>query len=633
MLAVGILRRAIVSHLMSGGHKMKCWSVVQFGLFAGFLGFAGSGPALSDDTESALAEALNVRLEETQSIPADTLLAMSAFYEGRDYAPVWVSAQGFNAAGANVIDEIKRADDWGLNSSDFDIPALVSDGTALPVESLADAEIRLSLAVLKYAADARGGRIPEPDKQLSSYLDRKPELLPPQEVLVQIAAAADPGVYLSGLNPQHEQFQRLRRVYRKLREDAESVAAAPVPASGKLIHPGQTDPDVGVVRKRLGLLAAPGQENVYDDGMVRAVKRFQKEKRLGRADGLIGRRTRRALNEAPGKEMDAILANMEEWRWMPADLGQEYVLVNVPSFTVDLVRGGRTLFSERIVTGKPEAQTPIFSGNMQTIVLHPNWYVPESIKIKEMLPKLLRGRSLESMGFRIVRGGKEVDSRSIDWDRADIRKYDVYQVAGDDNALGQVKFLFPNKHAVYLHDTPMKRLFKSSVRTFSHGCVRVRNPLKFAQLLLGGDMGWDPQHVADLMENGPFDNAITLAKPVPVHISYFTVWVDDDGSARFMDDVYGHQKRINLALNGKWDEIDKGKDHLAPVEMVRTEPRSRTSRQRVVTSGKRRSRGGSSFAWTGWSAPMGLTSSGSGSRATRSAGSTADDIFRRSFGN
>jgi hypothetical protein len=182
--------------------------------------------------------------------------------------------------------------------------------------------------------------------------------------------------------------------------------------------------------------------------------------------------------------------------------------------------------------------------------------VPDSIKVNELLPQLQDGNGLKA-GLKMSLGGRDVDPWDVDWSKADILKYHVYQPSGDDNALGVVKFLFPNKHAVYMHDTPSKKLFNSEVRAFSHGCVRVRNPLSLAEHLLATDKGWDAKLVQELAWDGPENNAIKLDTPVPVHITYFTASVDEAGNVSTFSDVYGHERRITLALEGKHKLISK----------------------------------------------------------------------------
>jgi murein L,D-transpeptidase YcbB/YkuD len=206
---------------------------------------------------------------------------------------------------------------------------------------------------------------------------------------------------------------------------------------------------------------------------------------------------------------------------------------------------------------------------MRTIVLQPRWNVPDSIKIKELLPGLRAGGDpLRRQGLVMERNGRRIDAWDVDWYRADIRNFAIYQPPGGGNALGVVKFLFPNRHAVYLHDTPNKGLFNERVRMFSHGCMRVRNPVRLAEILLGEDNGWDKSKVDDLIENGPEEDEVALTQPIPVHVTYFTAWAGKDGAVQAFDDVYGHEKRITLALQGRWNEIEKNDEKVVSPEDV-----------------------------------------------------------------
>jgi murein L,D-transpeptidase YcbB/YkuD len=267
---------------------------------------------------------------------------------------------------------------------------------------------------------------------------------------------------------------------------------------------------------------------------------------------------RRSLNSSNDVSEADLIANMEEWRWMPADLGNYYIMVNIPEFKFRVVSDGKVIHEERIVSGRPDAQSPIFSETMKTVVIQPRWNVPDSIKIKELLPGLRSGADpLRRQGLVMEYNGRKVDPYNVNWSRTDIRSFNVYQPPGGGNALGVVKFLFPNKHAVYLHDTPSKSLFNEPVRAFSHGCMRVRNPVTLAELILGKDKGWDKEKVDDLVKNGPEEKEVNLDHPVPVHVTYFTAWANDDGQVLMFDDVYGHEKRITLALAGRWNQIVK----------------------------------------------------------------------------
>ncbi len=498
---------------------------------------------------------------------AEGRAALAAFYESRKDEPLWVGPAGLTAKADAVIGEIKRANDWGLDARDYDL-SFVPDagGAALTREELASTEAALSLAVLKYARDARGGRIGDPAKQLSSYLDRLPQIRDPKAVLEELAGSSEPDAVLRGLHPKHPQFERLRQKYLELEKGAAVAAEIVRVPPGPALAPGQKHASVPLLRKRLlGDTAASPDETLYDETLAAAVKEFQTKAGL-RPDGIVGAGTRAALNDVEVPSSAKFRANMEEWRWMPDDLGAFYVWVNIPEFALRVVKDGKVIHEERVITGLTDKQTPVFSDEMELVTFHPRWNVPNSIKVRELYPSLARGGTYFSrQNLRLTRNGRVVDPTTIDWSTTDIRNYDVYQPPGGGNVLGLVKFSFPNKHDVYMHDTPTKGLFEEASRPFSHGCMRVRNPARLAELVLGEDKGWGPEKIAELIGAPPEENEVRLDHKIPVHITYFTAWVDDDGTARTMKDVYGHEKRITQALDGKWSEIVRGPDHLAPV--------------------------------------------------------------------
>lgn len=503
--------------------------------------------------------------------------ALKDFYAARTERALWVTKDGFTDAAKSVIDEIKKANDWGLKASDYKLPEITSNGSGAPTEeALTDAEVRLSLVAMNYARDARGDRIPEPSKQLSSYLDRKPNLVDRKVLLAALSATPDKATYLRGLHPKDPRFEQLRQKLLEMRAGrnaAESFALIP---NGSTIKLGKSHPDVALVRQRLKVPApaiepdgTPASDTFYDAALADAVVRFKEKNGISPATVTITNTLRRALNgNGSGKITEMmLLANMEQWRWMPEDLGATHVEVNLPEYMVRVIKDGHVVHAERIVTGRVETQTPIFSDKMRTIVFQPQWIVPNSIKINELLPGLRAGGNpLARQGLVMERNGRRVSPYNIDWFRSDIRNYHVYQPSGGGNALGIVKFLFPNKHAVYLHDTPSKSLFNERVRTFSHGCMRVRNPVRLAEVILEADKGWSKRTVSDLATNGPDNNDVKLEHPMPVHVTYFTVVADDNGELRNVADVYGHEKRIQLALQGRWNEIVKNRDHLLPAK-------------------------------------------------------------------
>ncbi|MFA5958108.1 murein L,D-transpeptidase [Hyphomicrobium sp.] len=492
----------------------------------------------------------------------------AAFYQSRQCRPLWVDAQGRTHAADVAISELGRAEEWGLDGSDFKLVAAtqsLAPGQSTP-EQLATADLEITAAVLRYAHQAEGARIPEPEKQLSSYIDRTPVITAAPEVLARIADNANPDEVLRSFQPPQEQFQKLKTLLASLRGGPiDKANLLVIPMRGPMLSSGERSPDVATLKQRFEITSEPGDEQLFDAALASAVKRFQASKGLS-DDGIVGPATRAALagndTGSSSDKIEAVIANMEEWRWMPRSLGNTHILVNIPSFSIALTDDGKTVFSDRVVVGTAATETPIFSKDMTTIVLKPRWNIPDSIK----LSMLLSGRSIEKQGYVVMRNGRRIDSTQVNWAKANLSAYQFYQPAGDDNALGLVKLLFPNKHSVYLHDTPSKSLFNESVRLYSHGCMRVRNPQDFAQRIFDIDRGEAAPNVKQLVRKGPMDNEFALQRPVPVHVGYFTVWVDDDGEAQYYKDWYGHQNRITLALAGKWDQIDVGRDHLAAVD-------------------------------------------------------------------
>jgi murein L,D-transpeptidase YcbB/YkuD len=423
--------------------------------------------------------------------------ALMAFYSGRDNEPVWTTAAGFTPAAELAIAEMRRADAWGLDPAAFQVPAFPPN-VEWTRAARADAEMAVSLAILKYARHARGGRA-EPTS-LSRNLDRKLSLADPQQVIEQASKATSVDAYLRSLHPQHSQFEALREKYLAVKQ------GQPIP---------QTDP-------------APS-----DDDRKAANKKSA------------------AAFESPS--LRRIAANMEQWRWMPEQLGELYVWVNLPELLLRVVKDGKVIYTERVIVGKRDTSTPIFSQNLEQVIFHPSWGVPESIKRQDILPSLRRGstRLFSHYKLRIQRGGRDVDPASVDWETADIRNFHVYQPPGETNVLGVVKFRFPNKHDVYMHDTPTKSLFDAPVRTFSHGCMRVRDPLRLAELLLTEDQSWPAGRVASVVNSGQQNNSVNFTRKIPVHITYFTAVVDEAGKLRQFADIYGHEQLIALGMEGK----------------------------------------------------------------------------------
>ena len=588
------------------------WGALLFSLIM----LAPSADAADEMTGAQAAICSRLAAETVPPFDSQDREAVGVFYTARQCRPVWVDERGPTRAARLAVAELGHAAEWGLNASDFKLKAVTRPLTSgrWSSEQTADAEFEITAGILRYAHQAQGGRITEPEKLLSSYLDRQPVITSAADVLSQVSEAADPGEVLRSYQPHQDQFLKLKALLADLRGREGVADAFQISKRGPTLQLGSRTPDVALLKRRFRIAAEPGAEQVFDRPLADSVKKFQQSVEL-RGDGIVGPSTRAALSGHVSDKLTAIIANMEEWRWMPRSLGATHIFVNVPAFSIALTDKEKPVFEDRVIVGTPSTQTPIFSKGMTTIVLRPEWYLPDSIK----LSKLLSGRSLESQGYVIKRNGRTVSSSRINWAKADLSAYKIYQPSGDDNALGLVKLLFPNKHSVYLHDTPSKSLFNDPVRLFSHGCMRVRNPQVLAQRIFDIDRGDAAPDVKRLVRKGPMNNEFTLDRPIPVHVAYFTVWVGDNGEPNYYNDYYGHQQRITLALAGKWDQIDIGEDHLAAVDT------SKLKEIRIGSGSARSSRN------RGFDSPMGLGSDFGNVRYAPS-GDSVGDIVRRSLG-
>lgn len=496
--------------------------------------------------------------------------SLAAYYMDHSQKLLWVTDTGLNDRAAQLQTTFDRAAEWGLNPSDYVLADNkdTAEQSAYSAPRLAELELKTSVAAYTYAKHAQTGRF-DPES-LTEYWDKHPERPQATAVLNGIANAGnDIPSFLESFHPPHEQFMALK----KLLAEGEQKESAPPPITqvpdGPSLGPGTSHPQIAILRERLGVPVpqdAPEGVNpaeYYDDTLAKAVRAFQKENDLP-SKGIVSSGTRKALNktEKSGNIVNGrinrltIIANMERWRWEPRDLGKRHIRVNVPEFMFHLYDNGEIVHEERIVSGSREHKTPIFNNAMQYIVFNPYWNVPESILMKEVLPAIRRDPSfLDRNRMEVVwQGQQQMDFFGVDWEGVDPRKMLVRQIPGTGNALGVVKFGFPNKHSVYMHDTPTKHLFNQSVRAFSHGCMRVRNPVKFAEVLLAFQ-GWDSRRIRSTLESA-HDEQVSLQKPIPIHIQYFTLWAGNDGKITQFGDVYGHDRRVKIALKLEKGSLD-----------------------------------------------------------------------------
>jgi murein L,D-transpeptidase YcbB/YkuD len=415
-------------------------------------------------------------------------------------------------------------------------------------------ELALSAKALLFAQDMTRGRI-DPNK-ISGFHDFKLKTVDLNGVMAFLATGQEPGAYLAGLAPQDRHFTALKAELVRLRAEAASEATAVKLPDNLLLKPGNSSPDLSAVvaaiqhsgsdalkTKHEATLASYQQTPEYTPELVDLVKTFQSEAGL-KADGVIGAATvRKMVGHTSQDKIEKLVVAMEQARWLPSDLGQRYVFINQPAFRVYYNENGAEQFSMRTVVGSKAHQTFFFQDEIETVEFNPYWGVPQSIIVNEMLPKLRADPSyLDRLGYEVAVNGKAVPSRSVNW-YTSTQNVSVRQPPSSDNALGDLKILFPNAHAIYMHDTPSKSFFQRDMRALSHGCVRLAEPRKMAAAVLGIS-----EQEVDARIAGGENVAAKVTAKIPVYVSYFTAWPNKDGKVEYFDDVYDRDAAVRKAF-------------------------------------------------------------------------------------
>jgi len=486
-------------------------------------------------------------------------MAVESFYQSRTLAPLWLDRGVENARAKAVIARLKEADADGLDVSDYRTP----DFAGLGPDALAEADLKLTQTVLTFARHLQAGRFPY--KRVSQNNIQLPQAPPdPAEVLGKIAQAANAGTALDDFSPPYEGYKKLKAMLAQLRGKGPAVQGI---ADGPLLKLNpktpMEDPRVPLLRAKLGL-GGDASDLKYDSKLAEAVKKFQRANELP-VTGNLDARTIKELNGPTGdQQIEAVISNMERWRWYPRDLGTAYVIVNLPDFSLQVMHDGAQAWSTRIVIGKPAMPTPLLSETMKYITINPTWNVPPSIVQNEYLPALQQDPTvLERMGLRLVynRDGS----------------VHIYQPPGEANALGRIRFNFPNRFLVYQHDTPDKQLFADDVRAYSHGCMRVQDPAKYAEVLLNiarPSENWTAERVKRMFGTGEQDIQL-LPATIWVLLTYQNAFVDDAGKLQIRRDIYNIDSRTVAAIKTERGMIEP--------------PQERTREQEVATTGQRRS--------------------------------------------
>ncbi|MEM6623108.1 MAG: L,D-transpeptidase family protein [Pseudomonadota bacterium] len=532
----------------------------------------GASPAPASVTTPAPLSPAAAALKQSIDAAFGADSPVAAAYMARGYAPIWLTDDGtVSPTARQLIDVLSRAGDHALPVAKY-APDALSAQMATPGPAL---EVALTQAYIAYATDVGSGLL-EPkrvDRELHVFPER-----PDAGALVRAAgAASDMTVHLESLPPADPAYRRLVERFAAFRMlGGQGIWGEPV-SGGRTMRPGDRNARVAEARARLTAMgdldpniydrqangAADGtqiaandtatdvpvaafDQTLFDQPMVEALQRFQARHGLN-LDGVIGPATLRQLNVSRSTRAEQIAVNLERLRWMNRDLGERHIMVNLAGFTMAVMNNGEAEFTSRGVVGQARRhRTPEFSDVMDHMVINPSWHVPRSIATEEILPKLQADPTyMDAKGMRLV----GADASVVDWSTVTPETFPgrITQRPGSGNALGTVKFMFPNQFAIYLHDTPSKRLFQRDVRAYSHGCVRVEKPHELAAHLLSGQET-DPEGFFQQVLNTRRERRVNLDEPLPVHLTYRSAWIDDQGVEQFRGDIYGRDKKIAAAL-------------------------------------------------------------------------------------
>jgi murein L,D-transpeptidase YcbB/YkuD len=449
----------------------------------------------------------------------DVWTDVRSFYEKRSGEPVWVTGSAPGSAAAIALGAFARAAEHGLDAEAYGATALRTEAARLREAPQTDAtatelarfESGLTAGLLALGRDVALGRPGGPPAGVGAERRRKAP-----DIATRFAAVIDEGDFSAwpdDVRPVHPQYAALQKALGALQAKSNTPSTAPAPPAVPRSEPASPS------RNPAGLVQATGQ-----------------------AGGRSGARAVTVTNQTR-----LLALNLERWRWMPDDFGDRHVIVNVPQYHLYVREAGRTALGSRVIVGKLGDETPLFSADMTHVVLSPYWNIPESIAEGETVPSIVRNPAfLAKNNIEVLRrsdGGVErVDPASVNWNNpAETSELSLRQRPGPGNALGHIKFMFPNRYSVYLHDTPTDNLFDRAGRAFSHGCVRVAEPVALAKYVLADDPKWDEPAIEKAMHSGQ-EQSVKLKRSLPVHIVYFTAWADDAGNVSFLDDVYGRDR-------------------------------------------------------------------------------------------
>jgi murein L,D-transpeptidase YcbB/YkuD len=504
-------------------------------------------------------ESLRTRIEQLHEAPETKILgvrllrpdAVSHFFQARSFQPAWEGERP-----RAILAAIRAIERDGLDPRHYHLTPIEA-ALAAPAATAAartDLDILLTDAVAALVDHVRFGKVRPVTLDRRWNVDPRAGTPPLESFVARIAAAGDIAEAIDGMKPDHFIYRGLKQELAARRLDV-SRGGWPTVPGGPALKPGASGPRVAAVRQRLaaaGLLADAAASDTYDDALMAAVQRFQERHRLG-ADGVIGAATLAAMNVTAEARVDQVRVNLERARWVVGGLSDSFILVNLPAFKAYVIRDRKNVWETKAQVGRAGRQTPSFRAEMQYVVFNPDWTVPPTIAAQDVIAPMRRGQNAIARKRLVIldRQGRRVSPDAIDWTTVSARNfpYTLRQAPGPDNALGRVKFIFPNEHTIFLHDTPSQELFSADERTFSSGCIRVEHPLDLAALLLGGQEGWTRESIQQLVDSRRTET-VFLKTPLQVLIVYWTVSVGAQGEPRYARDIYNLDAGVRRALDG-----------------------------------------------------------------------------------
>jgi murein L,D-transpeptidase YcbB/YkuD len=529
----------------------------------------------SPPPSQAIADELRHRLEAAElplrlEIAGEPVLASHAlpgFYDQRVYRPAWSEGGAPGIRARELLAAIEAAGREGLQPESYHLEALRLLSARLETVTddqrpglLAELDLLLTDAFLIYAAHLVSGRV-DPTTLDPEWIAVRREV----DLVATLEAALDTGrvgAALEALLPDHEGYFRLREAADRYLE-LERTGGWEAVSDGSTLRPGDRGSRVVELRRRLAvtgdLAPEPGSPPIelFDQPLAEALRRFQIRNGLD-GDGVVGAMTLAALNVPVEMRRRQLLLNLERWRWLPQNLGERYVLVNLPAFDLQVVEGTQVTLEMKVAIGRRYRRTPVFSDTIRYLVFNPYWEIPLSIAVRDKLPEIRKDPEyLEKQGIRVFSGWgidqQELDPATIDWSSLGPGRfpYRLRQDPGPLNALGRVKFMFPNRFNVYLHDTPTREVFLRSERDVSSGCVRVEKPLELAEYLLRDAPEWDRQRMLQVTGTNR-ELMVPLPESIPVHILHWTAWVNERGEIEFRADLYGRDAKLADALGAPY---------------------------------------------------------------------------------